>query len=197
MIAFSGLTRVITLSATSALSVRDVYSRWVDWVVASDNSKFVPAFRNVGGDVIDASAGTSVPAYVYLLNGWRIRPMESSHTLTVSGGVLLVDGGGDPFLDTLGAFTVRVNYQNPVQSIGTSGGGAGASDVADAVWAKMIEGPLSAQALLRILLAGVANPTQGAGSAVEKFFSVDGTKPRIETQIGPTGDRQVVTLDGS
>lgn len=109
------------------MSVRDVYSRWVDWVGQSTNAAFLPAFRTVGGDDIDAVSGTTIPIYAYLTNGWRIRPMESDHTLSVNDGVLLVDGGGDPFLDTIGSFTVRVNYQQPVQAItvATGGGGGG------------------------------------------------------------------------
>lgn len=128
---FSGSSKLITLSAgTVVVDVRDLWSRWVDWHALGDNSKYLPAFRTVGGDVIDAGAGTSIPTYAYLLNGWRLRPQEANHTLTVNGGVLLVDGGGDPFVATLGAFVVRVNYQQPVQAIGfDSGGGGGSTDL--------------------------------------------------------------------
>lgn len=75
------------------------------------------AGSRVGGEDIDALAGTSVPLYLFLRDGWRIRPQEANHTLTVTDAILLVDGGGDPFVDTLGAFTVRINYQQPVQAI--------------------------------------------------------------------------------
>lgn len=75
-----------------------------------------------GGPDIDPIAGTSIPTYVYLENGWRIRPDEASHTLTVTGGVILVQGGGDPFADTVGLFRVNVRYQQPVQAIGVSTG---------------------------------------------------------------------------
>lgn len=123
---FDGVAKTITLTAQTVMSVRDVYSRWVDWVITSDNTKFLPAFATLGGDAIDPGAGTSVPIYAFLTNGWRIRPQESSHTLTVNDGILLVQGGGDPFLNTLGSFVVRINYQQPVQAITVStGGGAG------------------------------------------------------------------------
>ena len=124
---FDGVSKIITISAQSAVSVRDVYGRWADWVPSADNMKYLPAFETLGGDDIDPSSGTTVPIYAFLVNGWRIRPQESSHTLTVSDGILLVKGGGDPFLNTLGNFVVRVNYQQPVQAItvSTSGGGSG------------------------------------------------------------------------
>ena len=69
-ISFNGTTKVISLSTgTTSLSVHDLYSRWKDWVLLSDNSKYAPAFTVVGGDSIDESAGTSVPLYAFLENG--------------------------------------------------------------------------------------------------------------------------------
>lgn len=131
--AFDGATKIITVTAQTLVSVRDVYSRWADWLALSDNSKFLPAFNTLGGNEIDAAAGTSIPIYAYLINGWKIRPQESNHTLSVTDGVLLVDGGGDPFLNTVGAFVVRVNYSQPVQAITVAtGGGGGGLTVAQA-----------------------------------------------------------------
>jgi hypothetical protein len=125
MLTFDGPNKLIIISATTTLDVGDMWSRWVDWLLTSDNSKYLAAMRKVGGDDIDPGAGTLVPLYIYLTNGWRIRQQESSHTLSVSGGVVLVDGGGDPFVNTLGSYIVRINYQQPVQAIGYSSGGGG------------------------------------------------------------------------
>lgn len=131
---FDGPTKIITLTTgTTSLSVRDLWSRWVDWFLTSDNSKYLPAFQQVGGDDIDPIAGTTIPIYAFLMNGWKLKPQEANHTLTVNDGILLVNGGGDPFNDTAGFYTVRINYQQPVQSIAVSSGGGGAS-AAD-VWA--------------------------------------------------------------
>ena len=135
---FDGVNKLITLSAgTTALSVRDIWSRWADFVSLSDNCKFLPAFFQTGGDIISASAGTSIPSYIFLINGWTIRPQEANHTLNVSGGVLLVLGGGDPFVNTLGNWNIRINYSQPVQAITVNtggGGGSSPSDIATAVW---------------------------------------------------------------
>jgi hypothetical protein len=94
----------------------------------------------LGGDDIDTVAGTKVPIYDFLQNGWRIKPQEANHTLTVTDGILLVQGGGDPFVATNGSYVVRVNYQQPVQAISfsTSGGTAPtAGEIADAVVAAL------------------------------------------------------------
>lgn len=141
---FDGANNLITLGAgTITLNVRDLWSRWIDWAATGDNSKYLPMFSQVGGDVIDASSGTSIPSYIFMLNGARMRPQEASHTLNVSGGILLVLGGGDPFTNTVGNWNVRINYSQPVQAItvatgGSTGGGASATDIADAVWSKVI-----------------------------------------------------------
>lgn len=124
---FDGPNKRIILSAgTTEMGVRDLWSRWVDWVALSDNSKYLPAFSNLGGDDIDPGAGTKIPIYAFLLNGWKIKPQEANHTLAVTDGILLVDGGGDPFVNTTGSYIVRINYQQPVQAISFStedGGG--------------------------------------------------------------------------
>jgi len=142
MFTFDGTNKTITLDlGTVTLSVRDVYSRWVDWFISvNGNQKYLPAFLTVGGDTIDATAGTKIPIYAFLINGWRIKPQEADHTLQVNDGILLVDGGGDPFINTLGDFVVRVNYQQPVQAISFDSGGSGVSytleQIADAVWTR-------------------------------------------------------------
>jgi hypothetical protein len=124
-VTFNGGSKRITCdSGNTSLDVVAIYSEWVDWALIGDNLRFLPAFRTVGGDSIDPGAGTSVPAYAYLRNGWRVRPQEANHTLAVTTGILLVDGGGDPFVDTLSPFTVRVNYQQPVQAMTVNTGGS-------------------------------------------------------------------------
>jgi hypothetical protein len=124
---FDGVAKTITLTTgTTSIGVRDLWSRWVDWFLTGDNSKYLPAFTQVGGNTIDPSVGTSIPIYAFLMNGWRLKPQEANHTLTVSDGILLVNGGGDPFNNTTGAYTVRINYSQPVQAITVStGGGTG------------------------------------------------------------------------
>jgi len=118
---FDGSEKIISLtSGTVVLDVKDLYSRWKDWVVTSDNSKWELAFQTAGGEVIDSGSGTYIPLYAFLANGWRIKPQEANHTLNVTNGILLVSEGGDPFINTTGSYIVRINYQQPVQAITVS-----------------------------------------------------------------------------
>lgn len=128
MVVFNGANKIIQIdSGVTTLSVRVLWTLWVDWFLTGDNSKFLPAFEQVGGDDIDTTQGTKIPIYAFLVNGWKLKPQETNHTLTINDGILLVNGGGDPFLNTIGAYTVRINYQQPVQSISFSNGGGGNS----------------------------------------------------------------------
>lgn len=124
---FDGVSKVISLTTgTVEVSIRDLWSRWVDWLLTSDNSKYLVAMEQVGGNDIDVSAGTYIPIYVFLKNGWKLKPQEANHTLVVNDGVLIVDGGGDPFTNTIGTYAIRINYSQPVQAITVStGGGSG------------------------------------------------------------------------
>ena len=140
---FDGPNKLIVLSSTT-LNLQELWSAWKAWLRAG-NAQYALAMNTVGGEPIDPSAGTLVPLYLFLLNGWKLRPMESDHTLNVTGGTLLVQGGGDPFVSTLGDYTVRIRYQQPVQAIGysTTGGTSGpsAADIAEEVRQMLMANP--------------------------------------------------------
>jgi hypothetical protein len=123
--------------STSTVTATEIYSAWVDWAAASDNAKYGLVVRQVGSD--DLGSGLSIPPYYFLQGNWRIRPMELSHTLTISGN-LFVDGGADPVVPTLGNFNVLVKTVVPVQAQTVNvGGGVGTVDqVRDAVWSAPI-----------------------------------------------------------
>ena len=132
-ITFDSANKRIVLDSAS-VSASELWSRWSDWVVLSDNSKYLPAFTQVGGD--DLGSGLLIPPYIFLQNGWRVRPMESNHTLIITGN-LFVLGGGIPVVQTLGTFNVFAQFTVPVQAQALAvGGGSGptATAVADAVW---------------------------------------------------------------
>jgi len=123
-IAFDGATMTATLSTgTTSLSVRDLWGRWVDWFLTGDNSKYGLWMATLGGDDIDPVAGTKIPVYLFLNTGVYIKPQEANHTLDVTDGILLVAGGGDPFINTTGNYVVRIKYQQPVQAISYTIGG--------------------------------------------------------------------------
>ena len=129
-ISIDGSAKRIILDSASVSAAR-IWSAWVDWHEA--NQQWPLAFQLVGGNAL--GGGLFIPPYFFLLNGWRVRPMESSHNLTITGN-LFVDGGGVPVVSTLGAYQVNVNYTVPVQAqgIATSGStGPTASEIAAAV----------------------------------------------------------------
>jgi len=129
-ITLNGATRRIILDSAS-VSAAQIWSAWVDWHEA--NQQWPLAFQLVGGNAL--GGGLFIPPYFFLLNGWRVRPMEAGHNLTITGN-LFVDGGGVPVVGTLGTYQVNVNYTVPVQAqgIATSGStGPTASEIAAAV----------------------------------------------------------------
>lgn len=129
-ITLDGATRRIILDSAS-VSAAQIWSAWVDWHEA--NQQWPLAFQLVGGNAL--GGGLFIPPYFFLMNGWRVRPMEASHDLTITGN-LFVDGGGVPVVGTLGTYQVNVNYTVPVQAqgIATSGStGPTASEIAAAV----------------------------------------------------------------
>ena len=105
----------------------DIYSDWKEWLQISDNSKFLEAVRTVGGDPI--SVTISVAPYFFLTNGWKIRPHEADHELTVLGN-LYGDSGADMFVPTLGDYTVAILVERSASSleVDTGGGGVAGAD---------------------------------------------------------------------
>lgn len=118
MITLDGATRRIILDSAN-VSAAAIWTAWVDWLPL--NPQWPLAFALVGG--IDLGDGAFIPPYFFLRNGWRVRPMESTHVLKITGN-LVVEGGGDPVVPTLGAFNVSTQYTVPVaaQGIATGGG---------------------------------------------------------------------------
>ena len=140
-IVFDPANKRIVLDSAS-VTATELYSRSADWLALSDNAKYGAVFRQVGGD--DLGGGLSIPPYVFLQGAWRVRPMESSHNLTITGN-LFVEGGGVPVVPTLGTFQVNVNYTVPVQAqgISTSGSsGPSAAEIASAVLAQLHATPI-------------------------------------------------------
>lgn len=137
-ITFDPANNRIILDSTY-VEVQDIYSRWKEWVKTSDNAKYLPAFRAIGGDSL--GGGLYVSLYTFLINGWRIRPMESNHTLNIHGNIS-VDGGGDPVVPTLGTYKVLVQYTVPERAQAYDAGGGGgsgptAAEIAAAVRAEL------------------------------------------------------------
>ncbi len=182
--AFDGAERLITLSGDFDLDVKDMYSRWKEWLKDTDGAKNIIAFLAIGGNEIDPVAGTEIPAYVYITNGWTIRPQEVDQTLNVINGILLREGGGDPFEDTAGAFTVRINYQQPVQAISVGIGNIYAD----------ITNIQATRLLLDALVLGKVIPP-GALPGTLTIRDKDDTKDRATATVDTDGTRTPLGYD--
>lgn len=113
---FNGTAKTISLVGITVLDLIDLHSRWKDWVY-SGNAGYLSAFKTVGGDI------PAIPLYLFLINGWRVVPQSANHTLSVINGIFEVEGGGDPFVDPVGSFIIRINRQTPGIAIGYSSEG--------------------------------------------------------------------------
>jgi len=106
-ITFNSTSKVITLDSFN-VTASEIWSRWIDWLVLSDNLKYLPAMSQIGGVA-------PVALYLYLENGWKVRPQEANG-LTVVTGNLLVQGGGTPFVPTNGSYASQVFLETPVSA---------------------------------------------------------------------------------
>ena len=110
---------ILTSSSTSATAIWTEYMLWL--AEDSNNAKWGLAMSQVGGD--DLGGGIYIPIYVFLKSGWKVRPMEASHQLTITGN-LFTEDGSSPLVNTLGNYNVIAQYTVPVQAqaMATSGG---------------------------------------------------------------------------
>ena len=182
-ISFDTVRKHIVLdSSNESWSV--IWSRWCDW--HKDNRQWPLAFKLVGG--ISLGGGLYIPPYFFLLNGWRVRPMEANHDLVLTGNGF-VDGGGVPVTNTLGVFRVNVNYTVPVQAqgISTSGGSSEAPSadvIASEVLARLASHLAKIEEAHRLLGLDAASPvvvtdTSRSTAGISQTFEDDGTSTTI------------------
>ena len=134
---FDGVNKLIVCNTgLTQFSAAGLYSRWKDWSTLSDNLKYEPAFENsVGGNPL--GGGVFLGSYYFLTNGWKIRPQEADHTLTIEGNLFSVPDTAGLFVNTLGAYNVIISMRTSSltqQVSGAGGSGSSASEIATAVW---------------------------------------------------------------
>lgn len=118
---FDGPNLIITLpSGQTSISAEKIYSDWKSWARESDNSKYLSAFRVVGGDPL--TAGIDAGSYFFLRNdyGWRIKPPEEHINIFLAGNLVPEDFEQDILLPTDGYFTTAIFGLQPItQSVDT------------------------------------------------------------------------------
>ena len=133
-VTFYGTTQLIVVNpGVTSIAMLDVYSAWKLWVSQSDNAKYNQALFALGGDPLPG--GKFLGTTYFLENGWKIRPYEGNHVLTINGNLQTRDGS-DPMVSTLGTYNVRVmlTVSNLVDAVNTGGGVGTVAEVRDAVW---------------------------------------------------------------
>ncbi len=117
-VTFDGLNRRIYVapSVTNIDVKADLYSNWKEWVRVYDNSKFLPAFRTIGGDPTgsDQFAGD----IYFLTNGWQI---EVDNLINING-ILYHDDPISPYVINPGGGVIAT-VSNLAQSVATATAG--------------------------------------------------------------------------
>lgn len=113
---YNGAAKTITFSG-GRLSVREMWSRYADWLEVGDNSKYHLLLRTVGMDTPD------IPLYVFLEDDVVLVVTNTAIPTVVFDGVLKTNAIRDPF----GGAVVNVRYESPGIAIGysTTGGTTG------------------------------------------------------------------------
>jgi len=191
---FDGQNKLIILpSGMVTLDLIDLHSRWKDWVLAG-NASCLPAFGTVGGDIAE------IPLYLFIRNGWVVIPQSADHTLSVTNGIFVREGGGDPFGDPVGTYKIRINRQIPGIAIGYSTSGVPAptaAEVAAAVWVKQVEGVYTAEQIMRLMSSVLAGKVSGAGTGTEVFRDMNDLTDRAVVTVDSFGNRTGVVTNVS
>jgi hypothetical protein len=196
---FDGPNKLIILtSGTTSFEVKDLYSRWKDWVQLSDNSKYVYAFTSVAGDPI--GSGQSIAPYIFLntTDGWRIRPQEADHELRVTGNLYSIDPNLPLFVPTTGDFTVLAIIERSSAAIAITVGGIDQATVQAAMTA---QGYTTSRAPSLDNIDVAISTLQGQGLTSQqttmllemyRLLGLDPTKPLVvDTPTNGSGYRRV------
>lgn len=198
---FDGANKLIVMTTgTRSFDVKDLYSRWKDWLLLSDNTKYANAFNSVAGDPI--GTGLTIAPYIFLntTDGWKIRPDEADHELRISGNLYSIDPDLGMFVPTLGDYTVTVVIERSSAAIAVTVGGIDQATVQSALSA---QGYTSSRAtkLDNVDATVSSRATVGQGLTTEqstmlleiyKLMGLDPTKPLV---VSPTSRK--VPSDGS
>lgn len=261
--------------AVNELDSLEIYSEWKDWLLSDPSRLGWPqAFTPVGGDPRTLTESLGITRF--LENGWRIRPAEYNHKLTVTGNIFAREPGESIFRATVGAFNVHTETvvsnvidqvtiggidQATVQAAMTAQGyttvrapkidnldatissraepgqgltvgqasaltlldvaistratpGQGltndqatmlanillaadvpTSTVAAAVWARVVDGSVTAAESVRLMNAVLGGKVVGAGTGTEHFRNIGDTKDRVVATVDSLGNRLNVLRD--
>jgi hypothetical protein len=117
-VSFDGVNKIIELPSTGSFDAEiDLYSDWKEWVLLSDNAKFLPAFDTTGGD--DIGLGQEISPYFFLRTdlGWKIKAPEQDGDVVVQGNLFPRVSGQSLFLPPTGNFTVLITQSLSAKAV--------------------------------------------------------------------------------
>lgn len=110
-VTFDGINKLIIVDSwiTELDAEIDIYSDWKEWVILSDNTKYLPALSALWGE--DIGWGRFNGKTFFILNWWKLRPQEASHELIISWNIFW-EAWVKFIIPVLWAFTVSVQFAN-------------------------------------------------------------------------------------
>ncbi len=118
LVTFDGPNKLIIINScvTTIDEKKNIYSDWKEWLSnqgdfsgdTGDNTKYLQAISAIGGDPI--SDTLSLGTTFFLENGWKIRPYEGNHSLTILGNIYTRDGSV-AVIPTVGSYNVAIRLQ--------------------------------------------------------------------------------------
>ena len=135
-VSFDGPNKLIIVNngITELDAKIDLYSDWKEWVLQNDNAKYLPAFLVIGGEPV--GPGEYAGSTFFVINNWKLRPFEASHSLKIIGNIV-GENGTDFIIPTIGSYTVSIQYKfsSLAQGVDTSGTpGPTLSDIVNGIW---------------------------------------------------------------
>jgi len=167
---FDGINRQISVNSNeSIIDVKiDIYSSWKNWLTLSDNAKFEPAIRTIGGDNI--GGGDKAGDIYFMMNGWKILV---NHSVDFNG-VIFSDDFPSPFTSPLGTNIVTNKVSNlVVRSLSAGSSTVSPSDITSHIDANSIK----------------------LAQTLEKLTQVLGYVDELETRISATRASKLDNLD--
>jgi hypothetical protein len=126
--------------------------------------------------------------YYFLNNaaGWRIKPDEVDHVLTINGNLYGEDAGTAIFQPTTGDYNVQIIQA--LSSLTQTVAGTSALD-------EIIEDGQTLRQILRGMAGVLLGKVSGAGTATETFRDLADTKDRVVSTVDSSGNRIAVVTD--
>jgi len=122
-----------------------------------------------------------------------MRPFEANQTIYVTGNIVPGDSTLPITIPTIGAYTVMFDgLQQQTQVVEST-----SNLTAAQVWTNVIEGSMTAEQMMRIMLSALGNKASGAETTNMLFRDLADSKNRINATVDANGNRSSVTLDGS